>query len=451
MFEGLHVINIEGTKDPHDLNYATISTAERKRPNQIQDAIEHWNKECPASKIILQPVDPSCGSIETFGKSSDSSFHNHHIVKRILEDKAKKAAGSQSNYFSSNDMEIEEDPMLIHPDAMDNVPTTTGKRAAHTTSSAAAAKCSKTDEEIAAIIAEKDREIAQLREENNHLKQHFVEKLDKLADSMESSKEQIMDLVESKGEQCIKAVEKLDKLSDGMESSKEQIMVLVESKGEQCIKAVETTAACEQQCVERMDQALKTVHRLAQTGPGAATKAHNKELKARNEIHAKQIAEKDEIIKMALQLVDQTSFQLPDSADKDHWKGTVGYSQIGDFETTLYKYHLSKEPRTDRRDIPGFYANFDTTRRYLDLNIDVASMCLNDCSNNSGQHRVELGLITGPAIPAAAFHRMQNGLINQVMNLCGELDIPHPENLKVDYLPTENIFSRPEVSNFFLF
>jgi hypothetical protein len=208
-------------------------------------------------------------------------------------------------------------------------------------------------------------------------------------------------------------------------------------------------------------KAERTAHSLAQIKKGKLTKKHNAEIKELKQIHAHQLKEIREIqeslpeavatVLLDRQLVVETQFQLPDSADKDHWKGTVGYSQIGDFETILYKYHLSKEPRTDRRDIPGFYANFDTTRRYLDLTIDVAHVCLNDCSNNSGQHRVELGLITGPAIPAAAFHRMQNGLINQIMNLCGELDIPHPENLKVDYLPTENIFSRPEVSNFFLF
>jgi hypothetical protein len=101
MLEGLSVIKIDGTKDPHDLFYVVIKTAERKRAAQIQDAIQHWNSECPASKIILQPITPF-PPICTFGKSLNSSYNNHIIVKQILEDKAKKAAGSESNYFSSN-------------------------------------------------------------------------------------------------------------------------------------------------------------------------------------------------------------------------------------------------------------------------------------------------------------------------------------------------------------
>ena len=200
-------------------------------------------------------------------------------------------------------------------------------------------------------------------------------------------------------------------------------------------------------------KAERTAHSLAQIKKGKLTKKHNAEIKELKQMHAQQLKDIQESLPEAVatvlldrQLVVQTSLQLPDSAEKDHWKGTVGYSQIGDFENVLYKYHLSKEPRTDRRNIPILYLTFAATRRYLDLNIDVARVCLNDCSNNSGQHRVELGFITGPAIPAASFHRMQNGLINQVMNLCNELDMPHPEALKVDYLPTDNIFSRPEVS-----
>jgi hypothetical protein len=200
-------------------------------------------------------------------------------------------------------------------------------------------------------------------------------------------------------------------------------------------------------------KAERTAHSLAQIKKGKLTKKHNAEIKELKRAHLQELKEIQESLPEAVatalldhQLVIQTPFHLPDSAKKDHWKGTVGYSQIGDFETILYKYHLSKEPRTDRRSTPGFYAEFDTTRRYFDLNIDVAHECLNDCSNNSGQHRVELGLITGPAIPAAAFRRMQNGLIHQVMNLCDELDVSHPETLKVNYLPADDIFSRPEVS-----
>jgi len=101
MFDGLSVASIEGTKDSHALCYVIVRTAEKKRACQIQDAIKHWNAERPMSSIALHPLFDS-PAICTFGKSLAVSYKNHHIVKRVLEDKAKKAAGAPSYYFSSN-------------------------------------------------------------------------------------------------------------------------------------------------------------------------------------------------------------------------------------------------------------------------------------------------------------------------------------------------------------
>jgi hypothetical protein len=85
------------------------------------------------------------------------------------------------------------------------------------------------------------------------------------------------------------------------------------------------------------------------------------------------------------------------------------------------------------------------------MNIDVARECPNDCSGNTGEHRMELGLIAGPAVPAAVFKRVQGGLINQIKTICAKLQLPFPNDLEVEYRPVvDNIFSRSEVSFYFV-
>jgi hypothetical protein len=449
MLEGLSVINIDGTKDPHGLFYVVIKTAERRRAAQIQDAIQHWNSECPASKIILQPITPF-PPICTFKKSLDSSYSNHIIVKRILADKAKKAAGLESNYFSSNDTEIEEDPFPVDAYATEQqehpMPAMGPGEAAQIREKCSTYKHScATSANWESSLGKRQAPESECNESEtsqDHVDQHSLQNMfDVMTAGFRDLRQLLADETQKSTGTIIEAVT----------SSAEELRLVVEEKG-----------ACEQHVVEELQQAEKTRNSLAQTVKGNVTKdlkkKHRAEILELKKQHALELQEAmhDQPQKIADFIISRKQhaglgdaedlcIYNVDPAERDRLKGTIGYSQIVEFEAAL---GFLKYPYTGLRDIPTRALSLDTVRRYLDWNIETARVNVIDCANSAPQHRFEIGKISGPTFAKDVFKRMQIGLVNQIKGLSDMLGKQHPEDIVVEYAPTANSFFLPEV--FFL-
>ena len=432
MFEGLSVINIEGTKDPHDLYYVTIKTAERKRANQIQDAIEHWNSECQSSKIILQPL-VSYPPICTFGKSSDASYSNHHIVKRILEDKAKKADGSPSNYFSSNDTEIEED--FVPAEAPVEPATTSGKRAAYKSSAAGAAKYS--EEEVVAIVAAK-----------------VAAERDKMYSEMMKTIAKKMDRIEQQGEAS------MQKLDGSMQ--KLDVVVATVQERKTTDQVLETLKA------ENKDLAFKNASDAAKRGhitrkANIAAKKDKKTiqdltLKVRSHVSQRQLAR--EVVKVVEAESRRRKRSTSSSSDgsclsedeEDQFDETLllfpAYKWFPKFKRCLQKLLNTKQNDTSRRPaLPISATSVKTQLRYMAYCMkwglyDIKN--IKEVDESVHRHRLYLQMYAGPIYRQDIFKEIQDVYLQHIKALCKALKVKNTA-MKLEYAPILDPFNIPEV------
>jgi hypothetical protein len=480
MLEGLTVSSIEGTEESSGIKYAIIKTALKKRSAQIQGALNYWNQQCPRAKIFLHPLESS-PPVCTFFKSADEGFSNHHIVKRIIEDKAKKAAGSPSNYFSSNDTEIEEDPMLMHPDAMDSVPTTTGKRAAHTTSSAAAAKCSKTDEEIAAIIAEKDREIEKIRSEKDKEKDREIEKVRSEKDKEIELKAQEIERLQSQAKTFEKIQEfmvenggKMDKIQEfmvengGKMDKIQEFMVENGGKMDQIHVGVQTVIKTKEQfeAQEAKNNDLQAQHERDREliASDAAKRGHlARKTNSLEEELEKRVSAKELIEKMGEGLVEKIQTAIYEThvqrslvqtgviaAFTDEWVDKAGYERFPEFKARLIDIHLSKPGILYRR--PEVHTNqipSDTAiRMYMDFMVQLGFKGeYRFMRDTTHRHRFNLACYDGPIYSEITFMEIRSVYLAHVDFLYSQLCIKNyfdPPSAE-EFSPDPHAFQRPEV------
>jgi hypothetical protein len=414
-------------------HYVFLTTETKIRPNQLEDAINTYNQHIPQSKAAVLTLIPTYEKIIKFEKKS-GKYTKHALYKIIFEEKTKRRNQLPSTYRVWN---INSPRSNTFPSSS----TSLGKRHAigsprelgvHTTPSpAAVAKCSRTDEEIAAIIAEKDREIELLRSEKDkeidrlqsqlicqELGAKTLEKMDQLYEKMDQMHAEVQ-TVKKTNEQFDAQEAKYNDLQTQHEHDREVIASDAAKRGHLAreknamAKELEKRSNTEQIIGEAVQQLVAVFHE-----------------------HAQQ------------QALPQTTFV--DSAIMLNMATVLGYSQFPDFVKTIIDFQLSTKPHYTghRQNLDVIPFSLDTFWRYWNILQPVAREKLANCTESVDKLRFVLGIINAPICAEKMFKRLQNTLVDQVKHLCIKNQIDIHDDLYLEYSPVDDPFSLPEVQCF---
>ena len=468
------MINIDECYTTTDrvLNYTLIHVEKRIRGSNIQNFLEHIKSE---HAIVQQHITAYEPIDKVVDKSDDGTIVINPIFKLILQhklehrphfqqwykDEIPKSGGLlnihrlNSNYpilrefiatFSSFSTSLGKRHTICSPRELGVNPQMEMERSdttSFTASPAAAAKCSKTNEEIAAIIAEKDREIELLKSKLNHqevlneVKALIIENRERTLEGINQLRAPITTAVEFGA----KTVEKVDQLHAELQTVKKT--------------------------QEQFDE-LEAQHKHDQTviASDAAKRGHiaRKTNSLEKELEQRATAEElvDKVIEgfQAAIYEGRVQHSLVQTgavaAFADEWSGKAGYERLPEFKGKLIHFHLSKPGKTYRRpEVPTKQIPSDQAiRMCMDYMVHYGfSGKFTLMQDSTIGHRFTLTCYDGPIYGPNTTDEIVSVLLAHIEFLYKQLRLRNYFDPKpiTDFAADPDAFSRPEVIAFFYF
>jgi len=453
------------------LNYTLIHVEKKIRGTNIQNFVEHVKTEYAIVQQHITAYEPIDTVVE---KDADGTMRINPIFKLILQhkleqhphfqqwykDEIPKSGGLlnihrlNSNYptlrefiatFSSFSTSLGKRHTICSPRELGVNPQMEMERSdttSFTASPAAAAKCSKTNEEIAAIIAERDRKIELLETEINYLKE--VNQLK----SHHREFEELKALIIENGESINNLRVPITTTAEKMDHLHEELQTVKKTQ-------------------EQFDE-LEAQHKHDQTviASDAAKRGHiaRKTNSLEKELEQRATAEElvDKVIEgfQAAIYEGRVQHSLVQTgavaAFADEWTGKAGYERLPEFKGKIIHFHLSKPGKTYRRpEVPTKQIPSDQAiRMCMDYMVHYGfGGKFTLMQDSTIGHRFTLTCYDGPIYGPNTTEEIVSVLLAHIEFLYKQLRLRNYFDPKpiTDFAADPDAFSRPEVIAFFYF